>query len=345
MKNIAKNIIDKSLKIKAGEFLFLEGDGRGVLLADKINELAKQKKIEVYYRRNDGYEFWKNCTEKTAEQRTAHDENLMSLAQCYVSVKDCEQFNLIGTKRRLYQDFTIRVHNNIRLKKRWLVTQIPSGELSKQTGISLENLEKTYVQSAGMNYDLISPQMKKMAQKMSVADKVKIVSPNTNLEFSIKKVPVVICMGECNLPDGEVYTAPIKNSINGTVAFNAPSPMFGVLHKNIVLTIKNGKIVNAKSSNTKAFEKVLATDAGSCFFGEFALGFNPNLTIPFGNILFDEKIGGSFHMAIGNSYDDAPNENKSAVHWDLVQIQTPNFGGGEIYFDNKLIRKDGVDVD
>jgi len=177
-------------------------------------------------------------------------------------------------------------------------------------------------------------------------DKVRILAPdkNTDLTFSIKGIGAKKCSGHMNIPDGEVYSAPVKDSINGTIKFNAPSISQGTKFEDIFLTFKDGKVVKSSANFNDKFESILNTDAGSRYVGEFALGVNPYITEPMGDILFDEKISGSIHMALGSCYDDANNGNESAVHWDLVHIQTPEFGGGEIYFDDKLIRKDGIFV-
>ena len=190
----------------------------------------------------------------------------------------------------------------------------------------------------------MSKAMDSLVELMNRTDKVRITGPGTDLTFSIKGIPAIKCAGECNIPDGEVYTAPVKDSMNGIISYNTPSEEQGFTFENIVFEIKDGKIINASSNDTDRINKLLDTDEGSRYFGEFALGVNPYILNPMKDTLFDEKIAGSFHLTPGASYDDAPNGNKSAVHWDLVNIQRPEYGGGEIYFDDILIRKDGLFV-
>ena len=179
---------------------------------------------------------------------------------------------------------------------------------------------------------------------MDRTDRVRLVAPGTDLTFSIKGIPAIKCAGNMNIPDGEVYTAPVKESVNGVISYNAPSLHGGIKHENICLKFKDGKIIEATSSNTKALNEVFDTDAGARYVGEFAIGVNPYVNKPMLDILFDEKIAGSIHFTPGCCYDDAFNGNKSSVHWDLVTIMTPEWGGGEIYFDDVLIRKDGLFV-
>ena len=179
---------------------------------------------------------------------------------------------------------------------------------------------------------------------MNRTDKVRIVGPGTDLTFSIKNIPAVPCAGNMNIPDGEVYTAPVRDSVNGVLSYNTPSPYQGFTFENIVLEFKDGKIINATANDTKRINEVFDTDEGARYIGEFAIGVNPYITKPMKDILFDEKIKGSFHFTPGSCYEDAWNGNESAIHWDLVNIQTEEWGGGEIYFDDVLVRKDGIFV-
>lgn len=196
-----------------------------------------------------------------------------------------------------------------------------------------------------VDYQKMAEAVKPLEELMVATDKVRILGPGeTDLSLSIKDIPVKPCTGLCNIPDGECYTAPVKDSINGVIHYNARTIYHGVTFDDIRLEFRDGKIVDFSSSNDEALGKILDSDKGSRYVGEFAVGFNPKITSPMCDILFDEKIGGSIHLAVGSSYDEASNGNKSSIHWDMVLIQTPEYGGGEIYFDDKLIRKDGLFV-
>src|ERR1700747_1299058 len=178
-------------------------------------------------------------------------------------------------------------------------------------------------------------------QRMEKTDRVEIKGPGTDLRFSIKGIPAVICGGDRNIPDGEVFSCPVKESVQGHVTFNAPSIYQGIAFDGIRLEFKNGKVIEATSNETKKLNKILDSDPGAVYIGEFSLGFNPRVLQPMRDILFDEKIAGSFHFTPGQAYEEADNGNRSQVHWDMVSIQRPDYGGGEIYFDGKLIRKNG----
>jgi aminopeptidase len=174
---------------------------------------------------------------------------------------------------------------------------------------------------------------------------VRIVGPGTELTFSIKDIGVVGCWGERNIPDGECYSCPVRDSINGTVQYNCETLYRGTVFNNIRLRFSKGKVVEASAdseANTKKLNEILDADEGARYVGEWSLGFNPHITRPMKDILFDEKIAGSFHLTPGQAYKEADNGNKSQVHWDMVCIQRKDYGGGEIYFDEKLIRKDGL---
>ena len=227
---------------------------------------------------------------------------------------------------------------------KWVILRYPNPSMAQLAGQSLDAFEDFYFDVCTLDYAKMNRAMDALAALMEKTDNVKIKGPGTDLSFSIKGIPAVKCAGECNIPDGEVYTAPVRESMNGIISYNTPSEEQGFTYENIVFEIKNGKIVDAKANNNERINQLLNTDEGARYFGEFAIGVNPYVLEPMKDTLFDEKIAGSFHLTPGAAYEDAFNGNKSAVHWDLVMIQRPEYGGGEIYFDDVLIRKDGLFV-
>jgi aminopeptidase len=213
--------------------------------------------------------------------------------------------------------------------------------MAQKSDMSLEKFEDFFYDVCNLDYSKMAEEMESLVSLMEKTDKVHIKGPGTDLKFSIKDINVIPCAGEANIPDGEVYTAPVKDSVNGYITYNTPSNYQGFTYKDIRLEFENGKIVKAEANDTEKINELLDTDEGARYMGEFAIGVNPYITKPMENILFDEKIMGSIHFTPGKSYDDASNGNDSKVHWDIVLIQTPEFGGGEIWFDDVLIRKDG----
>jgi aminopeptidase len=192
-----------------------------------------------------------------------------------------------------------------------------------------------------MDYSKMSVAMDALVDLMNKTDRVRLVGPGTDLSFSIKDIPAIKCDGKLNLPDGEVYTAPVRDSVNGTITFNTPSPYNGFVFENVKLRFENGKVVEAEANDSERINRILDTDEGARYVGEFSIGFNPYIREPMKDILFDEKIDGSIHFTPGQAYENAYNGNDSSIHWDMVLIQRPEYGGGEIYFDDRLIRKDG----
>jgi aminopeptidase len=226
-------------------------------------------------------------------------------------------------------------------KTKWVVLRWPTPSMAQLAGMSTEAFEDFYFDVCTLDYRKLLPGMRALKHLMEKTDRVQIKGPHTDLRFSIKGIPAVICGGDRNIPDGEVFSCPVKDSVEGHVTFNAPSIYQGIAFDGIRLEFKSGKIVDATSNETKKLNKILDSDSGARYIGEFSLGFNPRVLQPMRDILFDEKIAGSFHFTPGQAYEEADNGNRSQVHWDMVSIQRPDYGGGEIYFDGKLIRKNG----
>ncbi len=230
-------------------------------------------------------------------------------------------------------------------KTKWVVLRWPSPSMAQLAQMSLEAFEEFYFKVCTVDYGLMDEGAAAMKSLMESTDRVEIKGNGTDLRFSIKGMKAVPCTGQYNIPDGEIFTAPVRESVEGVVRYNAPTVYNGVSFDSIELEFKCGRIVRADSpSNAETLKKILSSDDGASYIGEFALGFNPYINRPMRDILFDEKISGSFHFTPGQAYIEADNGNKSRIHWDMVCIQTPEWGGGEIYFDGKLVRKDGLFV-
>lgn len=228
-------------------------------------------------------------------------------------------------------------------KTRWCVLRWPSPSMAQQANMSTEAFEDFYFKVCLLDYKALVPAMNALKKLMESTDQVHLKGPGTDLRFSIKGIPAVICGGNFNIPDGEVFTAPVRDSVEGHITYNAPTIYQGIGFDTIRLEFSKGKIVKAEAgAKTKALNKILDSDEGARFIGEFALGFHPVIREPMRDILFDEKIAGSFHFTPGQAYEIADNGNRSQVHWDMVNIQRKDYGGGEVWFDGKLIRKDGV---
>ena len=237
---------------------------------------------------------------------------------------------------RPFRDFVVN-------QRKWVLFEYPTPAQAQLAGMSYDEYFDFVFSASTIDYAAMTRFSAPLKELMEKTQDVHITGPGTDLRFSIAKIPVIPCCGECNLPDGECFTAPVRDSVEGEITFNTPSMYWGTKFENIHFVFHQGKIIKAEAGeNTDKLNQILDTDEGARYIGEFSLGYHPLVTEPFCNTLFDEKISGSFHFTPGSSYDEAPNGNDSAVHWDLVQIQRPEYGGGAIYFDGHLIRENGL---
>ncbi|MBN1983821.1 MAG: aminopeptidase [Chitinivibrionales bacterium] len=289
------------------------------------------------------------CTTEVIQNMASYTMACMQQMQAYIGIRAYDNGNELidvpAASNAIYAEHYVKpVHLQYRVNNtKWAVLRYPTAGLAQAASMSQEGFEDYFFRVCVMDYKKMSQSMEPLVKLMSSTDKVRIVGPGTDLKFSIKGVPVVKCDGLRNIPDGEVYTAPVRDSLNGKLAYNCPSLCEddNFTYDNISFEFKNGKIVKATANDTPRLNKLLDTDDGSRFIGEFALGVNPFITKPMKDSLFDEKISGSFHLTPGQCYKAAFNGNNSAIHWDLVCIQTPEFGGGQIYFDGVLVRDNG----
>jgi len=296
-------------------------------------------------------ELYRNATDELMMAIGDYEKYRMQRVQAYIGMRG--SYNISETsdvpmdRMKLYQKHWLKpVHLEVRVPKtKWVVLRWPTPSMAQQAGMSTDAFEKFYFDVCTLDYSKMSKAMDPLQKLMAKTDKVRIKGPlDTDLTFSKKGIDAVKCDGRLNIPDGELFTAPVKDSVNGVIHFNTATIYQGTVFDDIRLEFKKGKIVKATSSDTKKTNEILDSDAGARYVGEFALGFNPYIDNAMKDILFDEKIKGSLHFTPGNCYDEANNGNKSEIHWDMVLIQTPERGGGEIWFDGKLVRKDGLFV-
>src|SRR5271165_6487562 len=270
----------------------------------------------------------------------------MKKMKAYIAIRGSanasENSDVPGDKMQLFSRSQRPVLNYRVNKTRWCVLRWPTPSMAQAAGMSTEAFEKLYFDVCTMDYAKMARAMTPLERRMKKADRVQIKGPGTDLTFSIKGIGAKMCKGDRNIPDGEVFSCPVKKSVNGVIQFNTPTIYSGTKFENVRLEFKDGKVVNATANNNQRLNEILDTDAGARYVGEFSLGFNPHILNPMCDILFDEKIAGSLHFTPGNAYEVCDNGNRSAVHWDMVLIQRPDWGGGEVWFDGELIRKNGL---
>lgn len=351
IKKLASVLVNYSCDLKKGEKVLIEAKGIDYML---VNEIIKEVYkvgalpfVEIYDNRVTR-ELLLGQSEELAKLRAEFDGKRMNEMDAYIGIRGGENANELSDvpedKNKIESEYYSHpVHHEIRVKKtKWVVLRYPNQGMAGQAGMSTDAFEDFYFNVCNLDYSKMDKAMDALKVRLDKADKVHIKALNTDIEFSIKGIGSKKCSGERNIPDGEIYTAPVKDSVNGTITYNAPSIEQGVKFENVSLTFKNGKIVKVDGNYPDKLEAIFNTDEGARYVGEFSFGVNPYITKPMGDILFDEKISGSIHFTPGCCYDDCYNGNVSAIHWDLVQIQTEEYGGGEIYIDGELIRKNGL---
>lgn len=347
---LAALLLDHSCELKQGETILIEAidlpepdlvcalvEGAAARGATPLVELKNQRIQRSLL---------SHATEAGMKLSGGLERARMEKVQAYVGVRGAangSQLNGVPAERMdLYQEHWLRHVNDYRVPKtKWVVLRYPTDSFAQAADMPTRDFEDFYFDVCTADYAAMRKAQEPLVALMEKTDKVRILAPGTDLEFSIKDIPVIPCSGERNIPDGEVFTAPVRDSINGTIAFNTPSRYQGVVHSDIRFTFKEGQIVDAASSDTERINQLLDSDEGARYCGEWSLGTNNRVRHPMLDTLFDEKIGGSFHLTPGNAYDEADNGNRSRIHWDLVLIQREDYGGGEVWFDGELVRKDG----
>lgn len=350
---LADILLRHSVRLQAGETLLVEcfdldDDTLPRLLIRKAAYLGAHALVETKQVRIVR-ELVRHATEAQMKAIGAYELLRMTGAQAYLGLRGSlnvnEMADVPADRLGLYNEHVMKpVHFERRIKNtKWCVLRLPGPAMAQQAGMSTEAFENFYFDVCNIDYARLARALSPLASRMEQAREVHITGPETDLRFSIAGIPVVPCAGEMNIPDGEVFTAPVRNSVEGHVRFNTPTIYQGSSFDGVRLEFSHGRIVRAECSGGDAakLEAIFNSDAGARYIGEWSIGCNPRILHPMRDILFDEKIAGSFHLTPGNAYDEADNGNRSKIHWDLVQIQRSDYGGGTIAFDGEPIRVDG----
>ena len=350
MTKLAHNLVNYSISARRGDKVLVEAFDVPYPLVNEIIKEIYAVGAQAFVTNIDTRvraQLLKGASDGQLELWSKHDAAVMADMDCYIGLRggDNAYENSCVPPERMDKYMSIYshpVHHEIRVKKtRWVVLRYPSPSMAQLACMSTEQFEDHYFNVCNLDYSKMDKAMNALKALMEKTDKVRIVAKDTDISFSIKGIPAVKCAGHMNIPDGEVYTAPVKDSINGVITYNTPSVYNGTKFDWVKLTFENGRIVKSDSSNSEKSTDIFNTDEGAKSVGEFAIGVNPYINDAIGDILFDEKIAGSIHFTPGCCYDDAYNGNISAIHWDLVLRQTPEAGGGKIWFDDVLVRDNG----
>jgi aminopeptidase len=351
---LARLLVEYSVKLKKGDRVLIEMFDAPDEMALELMRAARRAGalpfVEARHSR-----ITREVLRETGDRHAAIIRDLelyrMKKMQAYIAIRGSANANEtsdVASDRMALYSRVMRPVLNYRVNKtRWVVLRWPTPSMAQAAGMSTEGFENLYFDVCTMDYRRMAKAMVPLHRRMRRADRVQLKGPGTDLDFSIKGIGAKMCKGDLNIPDGEVFSCPVKHSVNGCIQFNTPTIYSGTKFENVRLEFNDGKVTSASASSaatSKRLNEILDTDAGARYVGEFSLGFNPYIENPMCDILFDEKIAGSLHFTPGQAYEECDNGNRSAVHWDMVLIQRPEWGGGEVWFDGELIRKDGLFV-
>ncbi len=357
LDRLADLLLNYSLKLKKGDLFEINGGVPAKPLIKALQKSAHAIGAVPFVKLSDdeisrlffGFidpanpEAARPAIEAQLEWETKYWDHMVAHVDIGVDENDAELSAVDTTAMTYYRNLRRPLRDKIIDERRWVYLHWPTKADAQKAGMCYDDFFDFFLNAALVDYEQMGRDMRPLVELMEKTDMVRLVGPGTDLTFSIKDIPVVPCNGELNIPDGEVYTAPVRDSANGVVQYNTPAMRYGKRFDNPRLVFKNGHIDEASCDGDIAgFNEMLNADEGARYLGEFAIGVNNAVTKSIGNTLYDEKIGGSFHLTPGCAYADAFNGNKSQLHLDIVCIQTAAFGGGEIWFDGKLIRKDGI---
>ncbi len=353
IRRLAELLIDHSTRLKAGEKVLIEAfDLPDPSLVCCLVELARERGgIPVVSWKSNAIvrSLLMHADADTFRTIGQIEAQTMSQMQAYIGIRGSANNNELSdvpsSQMALYQEHCWQpVHLALRVPKtKWVVLRYPTPSMAQAAQRSTQDFEDFYFRVCTADYRRMAENQKPLVELMQRTDRVRIVAPETDLSFSIKGIPVVPCNGLRNIPDGECFTAPVRDSVNGVMSYNTKTLYQGVVFDRIRFEFKNGRIERATCANgqDKRLNEILDSDEGARYIGEWSLGLNNEVKEPMLDTLFDEKIGGSMHLTPGNAYETADNTNRSKVHWDIVLIQTSACGGGEVWFDDQLVRKDG----
>ena len=229
---------------------------------------------------------------------------------------------------------------------KWVSTLFPTEGYASEAGMSLSDFEDFVYRACHADqadpvayWNKVQSKQKKIVDRIEGHDQVVLRGPNVDLSLSIKGRKFLNAAGKANMPDGEVFTGPVEDSLNGFVRYSYPAIYSGVLVEGVELTFKDGKVIKAFAEKNQAFlMEMLESDPGARYVGEFAIGTNYEIDRFSHNILFDEKLGGSFHMALGAGYPETGSKNKSIIHWDMICGLQKDL---EILLDGEVVYKNG----
>lgn len=361
-EKLAKLVCDYSLKIKEGDIVEIRGESCAEPFIKVLYRYILTKKGYPLVRMSFNeqlYTFYKYADNKILEMLPeillTTSKTLNALIHIDSEANTKHLSNVDPAKVALHKK-TTKVLKDIMFEReakgefRWVIAPYPTFAMAQDAEMSLDDYSEFIKMACKLDeedpveaWEKVNRYQEQVVDILTGTSELRIVGKNTELKLKTEGRKWINCSGRHNLPDGEVFTSPIEDSVNGEIYFDIPTSFMGVEVCGVHLTFENGKVIKASAEKGDDFlQKMLDTDEGSRFVGEIAFGLNESISHPSKNILFDEKIGRSIHLAIGSSYPEAGGKNQSGLHWDLIKDMK---NGGEVYKDGKLIYRDGKFLD
>ncbi|HET8864408.1 MAG TPA: aminopeptidase [Gracilimonas sp.] len=342
-QKLAKLILEHSTEVQKGQNVMVQLIGlNGIDLLQALVAQIRAKDAHPFIKIEDaetqrilienGNEgFWKN-------QAEVDQLPLMKQMDAFIGIRASQNIyeNSQASKEanKAYSEhFLHPVHFDERVNNtNWCIMRYPSAAFAMNAKMPTSAFAEFYYKACLVDYGQLEEAMKPLEKRLRATDEIHLKGEGTDIKFSVKGQNWVPCFGKRNIPDGELFTSPVLDSVNGVITY-APSVYQGKPFEFVKLEVKDGVVVDFDSSNNEALKDILDTDEGASRFGEFSFGLNPVIESPMYDILFDEKIYGSNHLTLGKDYEIAPNGNSSNIHWDLVCI------GANVYLDGELVRE------
>jgi aminopeptidase len=336
--------VNYSTKVRKGDNVLIQITDYGRELATEIYKEASRLGaspliVTVPTEAVRGY--YELTSEEYLQVFPRHYYELIRASDVIISIASDENrraLSGIDPKKISARSLTVKKISDERLKKRWCVTQYPTPAYAQEAEMSLKEYEDFVYSAILLDWKKEAEKMSRIKRIMDRTDRVQIIGEKTDLTLSIKGRTAIVGDGTHNMPDGEVFTAPLENSAEGKIFFDLPAIRHGKEVQDIKLTFEKGEITDySASKNEDLLRAMIETDEGSRRLGELGIGANRGITKFTKNILFDEKMAETIHLAIGMAYKECGGKNESAVHWDMLKTMKH----GQIVMDGEIIQKDG----
>lgn len=340
----AELIVDYSTNIKKGDNVLIQLTDAGMELAQEIYRLAASRGANplIVVTPTEATRQYYEIDRRYLKNFPKHVYELTKSSDVIISVRgenNLKALSNVDPERISTRSIALKEIQEARLSKRWCLTQFPTAAYAQEAEMSLSEYEDFVYGSILLDWKKERATMEKVKEVLDRGDLVRIEGVDTDLTMSVKGRIAVVGDADHNVPGGETFTAPVDDSAEGKIYFDFPGIVYGKEVRDIRLRFEKGEVVDySASKNEDLLKTMLNTDEGSGRLGELGIGTNYGINRFTKNILFDEKIGGTIHLALGRAYEECRGINKSAIHWDMIKTIKP----GKIAVDDNVVQKDGV---